>query len=629
MGSCGDYKYFKHLTQNKLGMTYLKVLPAPSAIAEFKQKLSVLLAVAYDDYIECLRKTELKDDKYVLTVADVRAVLGEQYIKIWPRIIEIATALGVKLSLEQNVAQIIDKKDGEIGGDERSRYKDNASQKKKGWNSVEADNVVQTIDAVIDVDENLALIEEKAGYRTAEANEQRTLENELEIRNEMIDKMCIEMENISWSFGEIDLCKEILELRTVIVTRSLLMQNNMRQAVNNGVALDCLKQCGLLVAGRFVRGKPGEEGMAFIKCLPSSSDPLDVELFQARLLPFRISFTDYVESASSIVMPKRTGTFASCRMWILPAGFALLESVQYSCLKLPLNDYKPKMRDKMNRSPLAVSKILEQRHLVSLNDKQMDLLMTLNRFSLRELAFLYAIDKQVPEVVDGRWEVVFEMFSTFCDGKVDSRLNVFRLECLVKKLNANGYLQLLDIASLNSVLERYVCKPPLASEYLLPFTSVCLKCDAQLTTKLASVILLFKLENRVLGNVYQCAVQLGCGDRPTNGRKKRSFEELEREDDMNGNKEEGGFLCAECIGNRQEWIEESFSNDCCAHMGIRIGGAHQQVEETLNQASKLFAKLSEKNAKKNPTGEIPKTDQQQQELVQEQHNMNISGDECG
>ncbi|CAF1221407.1 unnamed protein product [Didymodactylos carnosus] len=575
MGSCGDYKYFKHLTQNKLGMTYLKVLPAPSAIAEFKQKLSVLLAVAYDDYIECLRKTELKDDKYVLTVADVRAVLGEQYIKIWPRIIEIATALGVKLSLEQNVAQIIDKKDGEIGGDERSRYKDNASQKKKGWNSVEADNVVQTIDAVIDVDENLALIEEKAGYRTAEANEQRTLENELEIRNEMIDKMCIEMENISWSFGEIDLCKEILELRTVIVTRSLLMQNNMRQAVNNGVALDCLKQCGLLVAGRFVRGKPGEEGMAFIKCLPSS------------------------------------------------------KSVQYSCLKLPLNDYKPKMRDKMNRSPLAVSKILEQRHLVSLNDKQMDLLMTLNRFSLRELAFLYAIDKQVPEVVDGRWEVVFEMFSTFCDGKVDSRLNVFRLECLVKKLNANGYLQLLDIASLNSVLERYVCKPPLASEYLLPFTSVCLKCDAQLTTKLASVILLFKLENRVLGNVYQCAVQLGCGDRPTNGRKKRSFEELEREDDMNGNKEEGGFLCAECIGNRQEWIEESFSNDCCAHMGIRIGGAHQQVEETLNQASKLFAKLSEKNAKKNPTGEIPKTDQQQQELVQEQHNMNISGDECG
>jgi len=63
-----------------------------------------------------------------------------------------------------------------------------------------------------------------------------------------------------------------------------------------------------------------------------------------------------------------------------------------------------------------------------------------------------------------------------------------------------------------------------------------------------------------------------------------------------------------------------FENICCSHMGVKIGGAHASVAKLLDRAERLFAKLSEKNRKKNPDGELPTVNH---------YDMNISGDECG
>ncbi|CAF1236831.1 unnamed protein product [Adineta ricciae] len=63
-----------------------------------------------------------------------------------------------------------------------------------------------------------------------------------------------------------------------------------------------------------------------------------------------------------------------------------------------------------------------------------------------------------------------------------------------------------------------------------------------------------------------------------------------------------------------------FDNICCAHLGVKIGGAHADVTTLLNSAEPLFEKLSKRNQKKNPSGELPP----------ENHpNTNVSGDECG
>jgi hypothetical protein len=63
-----------------------------------------------------------------------------------------------------------------------------------------------------------------------------------------------------------------------------------------------------------------------------------------------------------------------------------------------------------------------------------------------------------------------------------------------------------------------------------------------------------------------------------------------------------------------------FDNICCAHLGVKIGGAHVDVATLLDKAEPLFAKLSDKNRKKNPGSELP---------VGSHPNMNVSGDECG
>ncbi|CAF2456501.1 unnamed protein product [Rotaria sp. Silwood2] len=63
-----------------------------------------------------------------------------------------------------------------------------------------------------------------------------------------------------------------------------------------------------------------------------------------------------------------------------------------------------------------------------------------------------------------------------------------------------------------------------------------------------------------------------------------------------------------------------FENICCAHIGVKVGGAHADVTTLLNNAEHLFAKLSEKNRKKNPGDGIPHDNHS---------NMNVSGNECG
>ncbi|CAF1310332.1 unnamed protein product [Rotaria sordida] len=63
-----------------------------------------------------------------------------------------------------------------------------------------------------------------------------------------------------------------------------------------------------------------------------------------------------------------------------------------------------------------------------------------------------------------------------------------------------------------------------------------------------------------------------------------------------------------------------FENICCAHLGIKMGGAHADVTTLLNNAEPLFAKISEKNRKKYSEYEIP---------VDNHSNMNVSDNEYG
>jgi len=62
-----------------------------------------------------------------------------------------------------------------------------------------------------------------------------------------------------------------------------------------------------------------------------------------------------------------------------------------------------------------------------------------------------------------------------------------------------------------------------------------------------------------------------------------------------------------------------FDNICAAHMGNKIGGAKQALQETLDHTGPLFDKLHEKY-QKNPSGPPP-----------EEHNegYNVEGNECG
>ena len=90
-------------------------------------------------------------------------------------------------------------------------------------------------------------------------------------------------------------------------------------------------------------------------------------------------------------------------------------------------------------------------------------------------------------------------------------------------------------------------------------------------------------------------------------------------------KEAGLHPTAEAPYVFRDWMNSMlfdwpFDNICCAHLGVKIGGAHAQVVELLNNTEPLFAKLSERNRKKNPEGELSEGDN---------FNTDITGDECG
>ena len=87
----------------------------------------------------------------------------------------------------------------------------------------------------------------------------------------------------------------------------------------------------------------------------------------------------------------------------------------------------------------------------------------------------------------------------------------------------------------------------------------------------------------------------------------------------------GLYPTAEAPFDFRDWMKTllndwTFDNICCAHSGVKIGGAHEQVTQLVSNAEPLFQKLSEKNRKKNPNGEIPAGTHQ---------NFNVTGDECG
>ena len=75
----------------------------------------------------------------------------------------------------------------------------------------------------------------------------------------------------------------------------------------------------------------------------------------------------------------------------------------------------------------------------------------------------------------------------------------------------------------------------------------------------------------------------------------------------------------------RDWMRDvlrdwPFDNLCCAHLGVKRGGAHADVQTLLDKAQPLFDKLAEKNRKRNPDGQI----------LASAHPMgNVQGDECG
>ncbi|UJR11218.1 hypothetical protein I4U23_015399 [Adineta vaga] len=67
----------------------------------------------------------------------------------------------------------------------------------------------------------------------------------------------------------------------------------------------------------------------------------------------------------------------------------------------------------------------------------------------------------------------------------------------------------------------------------------------------------------------------------------------------------------------QDW---PFENLCCAHLDVKLGGAHHLVTRLLNKTEPTLIKVSKKNKKKNPNGELP---------TGSFPNTDVVGDECG
>ena len=86
----------------------------------------------------------------------------------------------------------------------------------------------------------------------------------------------------------------------------------------------------------------------------------------------------------------------------------------------------------------------------------------------------------------------------------------------------------------------------------------------------------------------------------------------------------GLYPTAEAPFEFRDWMKTmlndwSFDNICCAHSGVKIGGAHEQVVQLVNNAEPLFNKISEQNRKKHPNKEVS---------AGNHPNMNASADQC-
>ena len=87
----------------------------------------------------------------------------------------------------------------------------------------------------------------------------------------------------------------------------------------------------------------------------------------------------------------------------------------------------------------------------------------------------------------------------------------------------------------------------------------------------------------------------------------------------------GLYPTAEAPFMFRDWMKQlltdwPFENICCAHLGVKMGGANANVATLLNNAEPLFEKLSQKNRKKNPHSDL---------AVSNQPTFNVKGDECG
>lgn len=75
----------------------------------------------------------------------------------------------------------------------------------------------------------------------------------------------------------------------------------------------------------------------------------------------------------------------------------------------------------------------------------------------------------------------------------------------------------------------------------------------------------------------------------------------------------------------QSWMKTilndwNFENICCAHSGVKIGGAHELVSQLVIAAEPLFTKLTERNGKRAVTSDM---------AGDNQPNLNVSDNECG
>ncbi|CAF0931040.1 unnamed protein product [Adineta ricciae] len=87
----------------------------------------------------------------------------------------------------------------------------------------------------------------------------------------------------------------------------------------------------------------------------------------------------------------------------------------------------------------------------------------------------------------------------------------------------------------------------------------------------------------------------------------------------------GLYPTVEAPSQFRSWMEKilndwNFDNICCAHSGVKMGGAHELVSQLVNAAESLFTKLSEKNGKKTATNDVSDDNQP---------NLNVTDNECG